>query len=76
MAIFNRRERATGATISEVTRTFGHTVAATLSGYIMENINTTISPLLSSVLVGAASYAYYALFKNVRPPEEQQYATM
>jgi hypothetical protein len=37
----------------------------------MENINTTISPLLSSVLVGTASYAYYVLFKNVKPPEEK-----
>jgi MFS family permease len=71
MAIFSRRERATGATVSDLTRTFGHTVAATLSGFIMENINTTISPLLSSVLVGAASYAYYVLFKNVKPPEEK-----
>ncbi len=72
MAIFNRSERASAASISNLTNTASNTIANGLSGYIMENVDILIPPVISAIFVGIASQLYYVFFKNIRPPEEQE----
>jgi predicted MFS family arabinose efflux permease len=55
LAIFNPSERASTASISSLTNTAGWTSASALSGYLIENISTKISPLVSAIFVGFAS---------------------
>jgi MFS family permease len=74
LAIFNPSERASAASISNLTNTAGWTSASALSGYIIENIGTTISPLVSAIFVGFASQLYYFFFRDVKTPEEQESA--
>jgi sugar phosphate permease len=71
VAIFNRNERASAMGISETFRTAGSTVASTISGYVMQNLGTTISPLLSGVFIGVAAQLYFSLLKDIKTPEEQ-----
>lgn len=71
VAIFSRAERASAAGISESFRTAGSTAASTISGYIMQNLGTTISPLVSGVFIGIAIQLYYSFMKDIKTPEEQ-----
>jgi predicted MFS family arabinose efflux permease len=71
MAIFNRNERASAASLSTIVRTAGRTTATTVSGHVMEHIGTTLPPIVSSILVGFASLLYYLLFRHTKPPEEE-----
>ena len=73
MSIFNRRERASAASLSNLASTGGNTVATSISGYMMQNISTTLPPLISGALVGVAAKLYYLLFRNIKPPEESQH---
>jgi predicted MFS family arabinose efflux permease len=70
MAIFNRKERASAGSLSNLTNTAGSTVATALSGYLMETVGTAISPLISALFVGTASQLYMVFFRNIKPPEE------
>jgi len=71
IAIFDRGERASAAGITESFRTAGSTAASTISGYIMQNLGTTISPLVSGVFIGLAAQLYYSFMKDIKAPEEQ-----
>jgi len=71
VAIFGRAERASAAGISESFRTAGSSAASTISGYIMQNLGTTISPLVSGVFIGIAAQLYYSFMKDIKAPEEQ-----
>ena len=72
MAIFNRNERASAASLSNLTNTASNTIANALSGYIMENVDILIPPVISAIFVGIAAQLWYVLFKNIKPPEEQK----
>jgi MFS family permease len=72
MSIFNRRERASAASLSNLADTIGNTIASTFSGYIMESINTTIPVLASAAFFGISSQLYYIFFRDIKPPEERQ----
>jgi len=74
MAIFNREERASAASISNLGNTAAHTISSTLAGYLMENVNIMLPPLISGVFVGVASQLYYVFFRNIRPPEEREHS--
>ncbi len=71
IAIFGRGERASAAGITESFRTAGSTAASTISGYIMQSLGTTISPLVSGVFIGLAAQLYYSFMKDIKTPEEQ-----
>ena len=70
MAIFNSKERASAGSLSNLTNTAGSTIATALSGYVMETIGTTISPIISALFVGTASQLYRLFFRDIKPPEE------
>jgi MFS family permease len=70
MAVFTPNERASATSISELIRTFGNATAASISGYLMQAISTTLSPLISSVFVGGATQLFYMFFHSIKPPEE------
>jgi len=72
MAIFNRNERASAASISNLTSTASNTMANALSGYIMENVDILLPPIISAGFVGIAAQLWYVFFKNIKPPEEQK----
>ncbi len=72
MSIFNRRERASAASLSNLASTGGNTVATSISGYMMQNVSTFLPPLVSGVLIGIAAQMYYLLFRNIKPPEESR----
>ena len=71
IAIFGRNERASAAGITESFRTAGSTTASAISGYIMQSMSTTISPLVSGVFIGLATQLYWWFMKDIRTPEEQ-----
>jgi MFS family permease len=71
MAIFNRNERASAASISQLTSAAGTTIGATLSGYMIQNLNAMTAPLSSALSIGIGVQLYYFFFKNAKPPEEQ-----
>jgi len=72
MAVFNREERASAASISNLGNTAAHTISSTMAGYLIENVNIMLPPLISGVFVGIASQLYYVFFRNIKPPEEKK----
>ena len=71
MGVVKPEERGSAAGITTLSRQVPMAVSPTLAAYLMQSFSLNVPIFLGGFLQLVSDCAFYGLFRNVRPPEEQ-----
>jgi len=71
MAVVSPSERAAAASVTNVPRSLASALPPTLAGWMLAHSNFGWPLIIAGVLKAAYDLILLAMFRNVRPPEEQ-----
>lgn len=71
MGVMDSQERATAVGVSSgIGWGMPYAVSPVISGYVMQEVSSSLPLYLSALLQAANSITYYRLFRRIHPPEE------
>jgi MFS family permease len=71
MAMVKSSERGSAAGVTNLARVVPFGISPTISTYLMQSVSLTLPLFIGGGLQLANDVAFYLMFRNVRPPEEQ-----
>jgi MFS family permease len=71
MAMVKSNERGSAAGVTSLARTVPFGISPTISTYLMQSVSLTLPLFLGGGLQLINDVAFYLMFRNIRPPEEQ-----
>jgi len=71
MGVVKPEEQGSAASITTLSRQVPMAVSPTLAAYLMQSFSLNVPIFLGGFLQLVSDCAFYGLFRNVRPPEEQ-----
>ena len=74
MGVVRPEDRGSAAGITNLSRQVPVTVSPTISAYLMQSLSLNVPIFLGGALQFFHDCAFYFIFRNVRPPEEQRSA--
>src|SRR5215475_14471732 len=72
VAMVRPEERGSAAGVTSLARVIPFGVSPTLSAYMMQNLSLSLPLVIGGALQLAHDAAFFVLFRNVRPPEEEK----
>jgi MFS family permease len=70
MAMVKSSERGSAAGVTNLARVVPFGISPTISTYLMQSVSLTLPLFIGGALQLANDIAFYAMFRNVKPPEE------
>jgi len=71
MAMVQSNERGSAAGVTNLARVVPFGISPTISTYLMQSVSLTLPLFLGGGLQLINDVAFYLMFRNIRPPEEQ-----
>lgn len=71
MAMVKSSERGSAAGVTNLARVVPFGISPTISTYLMQSVSLTLPLIIGGALQLANDIAFYLMFRNVKPPEEE-----
>lgn len=71
MAVVSPEHRTAAAGLTTVSRTFAHSLSPFLAGYLVQALSLSAPFIIGGAIKVAYDLALFAMFRSIRPPEEQ-----